>query len=137
MEADVEYDEEIEIEGGPQAQNRWTGGTEPVPVEDEDGQRTRRVVTHSEIEGELHWIIVIPSTCPDAFVATLAANISKATQHGRTQDTVPIGSGPDVSAVVPGFYLTLSLPDHRRPHLGAQVERALETLRDRRLITHV
>ena len=55
LEADAEYDEELEIEGGPQAQNRWTGGAEPVPVDDEDGQRTRRVAAHSETEGELHY----------------------------------------------------------------------------------
>ena len=54
LEASAEYDEELEIEEGPHAQNRWTGGAEPVPVDDEDGQRARGVVTHSEIEGELH-----------------------------------------------------------------------------------
>lgn len=33
LEAGVEYDEELEIEEGPQAQSRWTGGAEPTLVD--------------------------------------------------------------------------------------------------------
>ncbi len=83
-----------------------------------------------KVKPRVSYDIVIPCTCPDAFVVTLAdiANTSKATQHGKTQDTVPLGSGADVRVVVPRVLSDASLPDRRRSHLGAQVERALEAL---------
>lgn len=101
MGAGAEYDGELEIEERPLVQNRWTA--EPIPVDDEheeDEQRTRRVATQSDTEGGY---IVIPCTCPNVFAVTLdrIANTSKATQYGKTQDIVPIGSGVTVSAIVP------------------------------------
>ena len=100
LEAGAEYDGELEIEEGPLAPNRWTGGVEPISVDDEDdeeGQRKRRAAAQSDTEGGY---IVIPCTCPDAFVVTLG-HMAKATQHGKAQDTAPIGSGVYVSAIAP------------------------------------
>ena len=104
LEAGAEYDGELEIKEGRLAQSRWTGGAEPVPVDDEDdeeGQQTRRVANKSDTEGGY---IIIPCTCPDAFIVVTfgdIANASKATQRGKTQDRGSIGSGVYVSAIVP------------------------------------
>ena len=130
MEASAEYDGELEIEEGPLAQSRWTGGAEPVPVDDEndeEGQQTRRVATKSDTEGGY---IIIPCTCPDALVVTFGdiANASKATQHGKTQDR---GSGVYVSAIVPrvlsdtsSFQTTLDPTSERNQSMPLKAFRA-------------
>jgi len=101
LEAGTEYGEEIEIEveEGPQVQNHWTDDAGLTPV-DEERQRTRRVATQADAQGASH---CISCTRPDTFVVTLAdtAKTSKAAQLGKPQDTVPIGSGDDVSVVFP------------------------------------
>ena len=50
LEAGAEYDEELEIEGGLHAQNRWTGEAEPAPG-DEERQGTRPVATQTDTQG--------------------------------------------------------------------------------------
>jgi hypothetical protein len=80
LEAGAEYDEVLEIEEEPQAQNRWTGGAEPAPVNGEQ-QRTSRVTTPGDIDGVLY------CNYPDVFVVALAniAMTFKAAQRGKTQ----------------------------------------------------
>lgn len=50
LEAGAEHDEELEIKGGLQVQNRWTADAKPTPV-DEERQPTRRVATSTDAQG--------------------------------------------------------------------------------------